>query len=223
MAEPELSRREIAARMSNPLSEIAPDVMFDMPCGEFISRIVDRERFVSKPLVEVETHDREDLPRHWRFLVPSRKHPRALTPVEFGLSGEDVTGMSTAESRFAHELAVDEDLKLNLGKQAVRGLYEAVGGDVVMRVNLEGDPLFAGIERRYRRGTSESSPTLAWSQLVYSKELLKTTHFMQKLVERMHRFDAQIPLWMHEASRIENRRTVADLMALSALVRTLEV
>lgn len=217
---PPVARQDIADRMYGTLADSNPAVMFNLIRGDFVERVASRNlEFISEPLAVVQPDNRRDMPVYWRFMVPSRRSPDQIEKVEFGLHDTMWLGFIHDPAHDVREAeAVKADLRIHAPKLAVQGLFAAVGGEIARFVTAAGDPIFAGIERRHaRRWQDGESTPIAWSQLVYSKELLRTSSLIGRKADVIRKSGAEVPSWMDEAADLDNRRLVARLMALSAL------
>jgi hypothetical protein len=167
------------------------------------------DRYIDRALTETGEDLGGGSPRHWLFVFPAARH--ALSSVEFGIPHTDMTGQSADEARFDHEFAIDQAIALNQGNPAVDTLFSQIGGHVVEAVRKSGDDFLAGLEVRY--AAREDNEVIRWVHVIYSRSLLNTSRILK---EQMNR-DGRHPTWMKRAVKPQNRKILAENMALSAL------
>jgi hypothetical protein len=179
--------------------------------ADIILAPADKRKYRSVPLNDSLPKDIVGHPRHWFALIPSDRNSAGLVSVEFGLSSSNITGAPKDESRFDHELFLDENIRINAENPVVKGLYAHIGGAAVQAARRAGDKVFATLEVQY--GTDEDREILKWAQLTYSRSMLATGTWLKKVMTGP--ID-QYPRPFREAILDKNRNKVAPLMALSA-------
>ncbi len=180
-------------------------------------------RYINSPMVaEVEPTLDTDIPRHWRMMMRPIGAV-GLRVIEFGIA---VPGADKSETALGHEIKVNTDIGLAVEQISnVRSLFGGIGGNVLALVAESGDSIFSGIERRFRRVQDDAGnpKILEWSQLIYSKELLKTTDIAREAVIYLRNKKLQIPDFIHFSALEKNREQAAKALALSALAHTVEL
>lgn len=183
--------------------------------GELVIAAGDPERYHSVPLLErgKAVDLPEGQPRHWYLTAPSAKHAHGLAQIEFGISSTDSHGNADPESRFDHELFVDNVIRMNREQSVhVQKLYSQVGGFAVEAVRSAGYNVFAGVEIRY--ALIGNGQARKWAQLIYSRGLDATGEILKS---KLKRGVDKYPAWIQKAVRPQNKALTAQAMALSAL------
>jgi hypothetical protein len=171
----------------------------------------DKRSYRSVPLSNSVPNNVVGHPRHWYALIPSSRNPAGLVTLEFGLPNSDITGAPRDESRFDHEMFIDEHIRKNAENPLVKSLFTHIGGTAVMAARRANHKVFATLEVQY--GSSKDEEVLKWAQLTYSRSMLATGNWLKKVMTGP--ID-QYPHQFREAILDKNRNKVAPLMALSA-------
>jgi len=230
MATPEfefIPREEIAAQLTRPINYHKPVVApADVTEGDLVLAMGNHKHYISTSLAsdskdEIATPVRKAVDYGflgWRVVVPAV--PGSVENAVNSLVGMSFGAEPNSSPHKLVQQAMDTGI---LDQQEVHPeaseLFKAVGGSMVRDVRNSGDLLFSAIERRRK---IEGSMEVHSSQLIYSRRLSAET---PKLLERYRRSlreqGLEVPEWIYEATKLENRHRIAKLMAISGLATSL--
>jgi hypothetical protein len=203
------------------LSKYGSHIAHDTPIADFIEEIVDGD-YLQKTLASgVRADSCADIPVYWNFLVPHADGISELAPVWFGLGPRQLQNLGIPDlGRTPRRSAADDirdridPLVSNHDTHAFSTL--GVLESLAKRVYFTGDRVFAGVEYRYQQPT-EDTRARGYTQLIYSKQLLKAPRVIEQEVARHMSND--FPQWMYETHNysIPQIHAVAQKVALQAL------
>lgn len=203
-----LIRQQIVDNLDLPVFDIPEAVS----AADIILAPDNKKQFTTLPLTPELPREVIGHPRHWFALIPSDEVEAGLTQVDFGFSSAKFTGYDATETRFSHELFIDNEIRLSHeSSPLVKALFQHIGGTVVKSVRNSEDKIFASLEVQY--GIHEDN-ILQWGQLTYSKKLLSAGNLLKQVMEEPY---DEYPRVFRNAILPRYRNKTAGFLAMSAL------